>query len=68
MSLVGIQLATHARLGREGRANRAPEDEEREVHGNTRRESDRGTSSLFLGSLALHEGLRPSIRCSPLRT
>ena len=68
MSLVGLQPATPARPGRESRANRAPEDEEREVHGNTRRESDRGISSLLLGSLALHEGLRPSIRCSPLGT
>ena len=68
MSLVGLQLATPARPGRESRANRTPEDEEREAHGNTRRESGRGISSLLLGSLALHEGLRPSIRCSPLGT
>ena len=68
MSSYTLQRATREPLGRGSITSRAPDDVGGEALGNTRRVSRRGGSSLLLGSMDHPEGLRPSIRCSPLGT
>ena len=68
MSSYTLQRATREPLGRGSITSRAPDDVGGEALGNTRRVSSRGGSSLLLGSMDHHEGLRPSISCSPLGT